>query len=296
MQQQRLDRTVPLRIRQGGRADGNHAEGGTRGGSTFAYNAAKETKAITPSGGSEQALSYGGTGQDDLVNLGSTTLQHSLLGLTREVNASGTSYYARTPGGLLIDQRTPSGNFNPLFDAQGDVIALVSSTGKVERTFHYGPYGENTESGGTQTIASPFGFKGGYRMPGGNKGKGNIANGLYHFGQRYYDPTTGRWTQRDPISQVTSPVQGNLFLFAGSDPVNVSDPSGRGYGEDCARGAAIGAALASPTVGGVVGGAAIGCGVSSGIRAAAELFSESNEEEEENLEIGAAFDYVSNFL
>jgi hypothetical protein len=25
----------------------------------------------------------------------------------------------------LIDQRTPSGNYNPLYDAQGDIIALV---------------------------------------------------------------------------------------------------------------------------------------------------------------------------
>ena len=72
----------------------------------------------------------------------------------------------------------------------------MSSTGKVERTFHYGPYGENVKSEGTQTIPYPFGFKSGYRMPGGNKGLGNVTNGLLHFGQRYYDPTTGRWTQR----------------------------------------------------------------------------------------------------
>jgi hypothetical protein len=68
----------------------------------------------------------------------------------------------------------------------------VSTTGKVERTFRYGPYGENVKSEGTQTIPYPFGYKSGYRMPGGNKGEGNVANGLYHYGQRYYDPTTGR--------------------------------------------------------------------------------------------------------
>jgi RHS repeat-associated protein len=111
----------------------------------------------------------------------------------------------------------------------------VSSSGKVERTFRYGPYGENVESSGTQTIPFPFGFKGDYRMPGGNKGKGNVANRLYHFGQRDYDPTTGRWTQQDALSQVTSPVQGNRFLFAGGDPVNLSDPSGREFLEELAE-------------------------------------------------------------
>jgi RHS repeat-associated protein len=196
-------------------------------GTTFAFNAASELSSLTPSGSGALALSYGGTGQDDLTALGSTTtLQNSQLGLTREVTSAGTSYYARTPNGLLIDQRTPSGHYNPLYDAQGDIIALVNSSAKVERTFRYGPYGENVKSEGTQTIPYPFGFKAGYRMPGGNTGLGNVSNGLYHFGQRYYDPTTGRWTQQDPVGHLGSTTQGNRFLFAGSDPINLRDPNG----------------------------------------------------------------------
>jgi RHS repeat-associated protein len=192
-------------------------------GSTFAYNAARETKAITPSGKSEQALAYGGTGQGDLVELGTTKLQNSLLGLTREAASGGTSYFARTPDGLLIDQRTPSGNFNPLFDAQGNVMALVNSSGKVERTFRYGPYGENISSEGEQKVPFPFGFQGGYRMEGGNTGKGNVSNGLYHFGARYYDPTVGRWTQADP-----SALAAANYPFADDDPINEGDASGEG--------------------------------------------------------------------
>jgi RHS repeat-associated protein len=113
---------------------------------------------------------------------------------------------------------------------QGDIIALVSSSKKVERTFRYGPCGENTKSEGTQTIPNPFGYKGGYRMPGGNTGKGNVANSLLHFGQRYYDSTTGRWTQQDPEDRFGSATQGGRFLFAGSDPINLSDPGGRDLG------------------------------------------------------------------
>jgi RHS repeat-associated protein len=196
-------------------------------GTTFEYNAANELSSLTPSGGAAQAFSDAGTGQDDLVAIGSaTTIQNSQLGLTREVSSAGTSYYARTPNGLLIDQRTPSGNYNPLYDAQGDVIALVNSSGKVERTFRYGPYGENIKSEGTQTVPYPFGFKAGYRAPGGNTGKGNVTNNLIHYGQRYYDPTTGRWTSRDPLNQATSPTGADGFGFADSDPVNEADPGG----------------------------------------------------------------------
>jgi RHS repeat-associated protein len=213
-------------------------------------------------------LSYGGTGQDDLTAVGSsTTLQNSLLGLTREVNSSGTSYFARTPTGLLIDERTPSGDFNPLYDGQGDVIALVNSSKKVERTFRYGPYGENIKSEGTQTIPYPFGFKGGYRMPAGNTGKGNVANSLLHFGARYYDPTTGRWTQQDPKDQLGSTTQGDRFLFSGSDPINLSDLSGlesveeysEHAGEDCTKGALIGGVAGAESGPFDIGTAAGGC-------------------------------------
>ena len=152
--------------------------------------------------------------------------RNSLLGLTQETKESKTSYYAKTPNGLLIDQRTPSGNYNPLYDAQGDIIALVNTSGKAERTFHYGPYGENTTSEGTQTVPYPFGYKAGYHTPGGNKGETNIPNGLYHYGQRYYDPTTGRWTQQDPLEQDGSPVEDDRYTFAGDDSVNDSDPRG----------------------------------------------------------------------
>jgi RHS repeat-associated protein len=230
-------------------------------GTTFAYNAANELSSLTPSGGTAQALSDAGTGQDDLVGIGSaTTIQNSQLGLTREVSSAGTSYYARTPNGLLIDQRTPSGNYNPLYDAQGDIIALVSSSGKVERTFRYGPYGENIKSEGTQTIPYPFGFKSGYRVPGGNTGKGNVANSLIHYGQRYYDPTTGRWTQQDPLWHLGSTTQGDRFLFAGADPVNLSDPHGlftvQTYVETCGASAVVGTVVGEGPVAGCVEGAA----------------------------------------
>jgi RHS repeat-associated protein len=244
-------------------------------GTTFAYNAAEQTSSLTPSGSSALALGYGGTVQNDLVSIGaSTTLQNSQLGLTREVNAAGTSYYARTPNGMLVDQRTPSGHFNPLYDGKGDIIGLVNSSGKVERTFRYGPYGENIKSEGTQTIPYPFGFKSGYRMPGGNTGLGNVANGLYHFGQRYYDPTTGRWTQHDPLSKFASPAQANRFLFAGGDPINLSDPTGRLSG-CAAAGTAIG------FLAGGIGGAVVGYVAGEFCSEGLEIIHEGEREEEE---------------
>ncbi len=168
-------------------------------------------------------MTYLGSGQSVLRGFGADTLQNSTLGVTKQVNESGTSYYARTAGGLLVDERLPSGSdYNPIYDAQDNIVGLLNSSGELVQTIRYGPYGENTNatSYGLAYSATndPFTFQGGYHALGGNAGKGNVANGLYHFGERYYDPTTGRWTQPDPASEG--------YIFAGNDPINENDPDG----------------------------------------------------------------------
>jgi RHS repeat-associated protein len=258
-------------------------------GTTFAYNAASELSTLTPSTESALSLTYGGTGQDDLLTKGSsTTIENSLLGITREVVSGNANSFERTPEGLLIDIRTPSGNYNPLYDAQGDIIALVNSSHETKRTFRYGPYGENVKSEGTQTIPFIFGYKGGYRMPGGNKGTSEVANGLYHYGQRYYDPTTGRWTQQDPVglakaesprtdllehrtnAEVAPPVEEmgtDRFAFVSGDPLDFRDPEGlKKHPYHGKEGALIGA-VAGGTAGTVAGTAACGpaCGFVGGL-------------------------------
>jgi len=51
---------------------------------------------------------------------------------------------------------------------------------------------------------------------------------LYKFGTRYYDPTLGRWTQQDPVrGHLDDPNSLNRYLYAGDDPVNLTDPSGK---------------------------------------------------------------------
>ena len=51
---------------------------------------------------------------------------------------------------------------------------------------------------------------------------------LYKFGERYYDPSTARWTQLDPSDAPLDTHGWNRYIYAGNDPINFIDPSGAG--------------------------------------------------------------------
>ena len=51
---------------------------------------------------------------------------------------------------------------------------------------------------------------------------------LYTLDIRYYDPAIGRWTQRDPVGgSLQETVKANPYVYAGDDPINLVDPTGR---------------------------------------------------------------------
>ena len=52
------------------------------------------------------------------------------------------------------------------------------------------------------------------------------TTGFIKFGQRWYHPGTGRFTQQDSIEHLTDPAQGNRYAYAADNPVNYIDPTG----------------------------------------------------------------------
>jgi RHS repeat-associated protein len=81
-------------------------------------------------------------------------------------------------------------HFYYLFDALGSVIALTDGSGAIAASYTYDPYGNTVTASGAQVSVNPFRFASGYF---------DSATGLLKFGDRYYDPSLGRWIQRDPI-------------------------------------------------------------------------------------------------
>ncbi len=104
------------------------------------------------------------------------------------------------------------------------VMAISDSAGNVVERYDYGDYGQ-----------PEFRSPGDAPMP-----HSNIANawlftgrrydaetGLYYFRLRYLDPTTGRFTTRDPIGVWTDPRNlGNGYAYVGGNPWSRLDPYG----------------------------------------------------------------------
>jgi RHS repeat-associated protein len=83
----------------------------------------------------------------------------------------------------------------------------------VVNTYSYEPYGKTASS--TGTTVNPWRFGGSYGAYAENN-----ASGLLKIGQRFYDPSLGRWTQQDPLSS------GDRYAYASDNPTNLTDPSG----------------------------------------------------------------------
>ena len=210
-------------------------------------------------------LGYLSPTNNELISYGTTTYTNNALGLSSQTTGTAHTYYVRDPRGRGVAQRRYTGT-SPVdtdylaTDALGSTIGLINGTSTSPvRTYTYDPDGNATSSGTGPT--TDLRFAGGYVL----------AAGLYHYGARYYDPNAARWTQQDPINQISSVTEANRYSYVGDDPVNAVDLVGlRSAGEyaaDCIKGGATDAlvSVAGGATAGAAGGAAlVGCGTEVG--------------------------------
>ncbi|HEY4094045.1 MAG TPA: RHS repeat-associated core domain-containing protein [Baekduia sp.] len=163
------------------------------------------------------ALSYLSPGNGELVSYGATGYQNSILGLSRQIPSSGSATdIIRQPNGAPIAQRVGTTNKQELFsDALGSTIAMADDgANALGRHYTYDPNGNVTTTGTGAT--TNLLLAGGQQLP----------NADYHFGARFFDPTTGTWTQQDPINQIGSLTQANRYSYAAGNPFQFADPTG----------------------------------------------------------------------
>ena len=194
-------------------ANGNQLTGGPGG--AFGYDSWNRTTTIGTTN-----LGYLSPTQGELISYGTTNYTNNALGLSGQVTGTAKTYYVRDPSGAVVAQRrytnnTPVDTDYLTTDALGSTIGLVNGTSTSPvRDYSYDPDGNATSTGSGPT--TDIRFAGGQALPA----------GLYHYGARYYNPNTARWTQQDPLNQIDSLTEANRYGYVGGDPTNLTDPSG----------------------------------------------------------------------
>ena len=145
---------------------------------------------------------------------------HALYSFTWGLDLSGSMQGAGGVGGLLsmtVYSGTNAGTYFYCYDGNGNVAALVSATsGAIAAQYEYGPFGEVIRATGPMAKVNPFMFSTKFY---------DWETGLYYYGARYYNPSTGRWPSRDPIEERGGK---NLYAFVGNAPLNMVDTNGLG--------------------------------------------------------------------
>ncbi len=105
-------------------------------------------------------------------------------------------------------------------DGLGSTTALTDDTGAATDTYSYDVFG--TVRDRTGTTENSFDFTG---------QQTDADSALQFLRARYYDPGTGRFITRDPITgDVMSPVTQNRYVYAGQNPTRWTDPRGTCFG------------------------------------------------------------------
>jgi RHS repeat-associated protein len=186
---------------------------------TYAYDQAGNLTAVKQvkegeASGIDEAFSYNGAGLIASHTTGGSTSylawdENSPLPL---VLSDGQNSYIYGPGGLPVEQISSKGVPSYFHhDQLGSTRMLTNSTGEAVATFTYTPYGALEASTGSTT--TPLGFAGQYT---------ESRSGLQFLRARFYDPATGQFLTRDPLTMIT----GQPYSYGLDNPLNTTDPSG----------------------------------------------------------------------
>ena len=259
------------------------------------YNTANQMTSSSGPGGST-SYTYAGGDQVELATAGAIAInygyedQHGMPWVQSWTNNVNPTVYIERDGiGTPLGLRIGAKDYAYVLDGLGSVVAVVGSDNTVAASYKYDPWGVAQ----TDSQETGLGQPNIIRYAGGTH---DAATGLTKYGQRWYNPVQGRFTQQDNLSFIGDPKHGNRYAYAGDNPTNYTDPTGmapeesdgeyilsiaaNAGGVGAIAGGAIGCAVTIPAgcsgalVGGVIGGvagAAAGAGWATG-----RVFEENN--------------------
>lgn len=145
-----------------------------------------------------------------------------------ELNGVLNRQYSNHPLLGRIASHVTGNSFQHLYDARGNDIAVLDSTGALREVHRYSDFGVPTVTlvGATTGIEPIFGGMRYLNIPGTLSGAPPIAGwpqGLYLGMYRLLDPYNGVWLSQDGLGYTDGP---NLSAYVGQSPMDYIDPLG----------------------------------------------------------------------
>jgi RHS repeat-associated protein len=191
----------------------------------YAYDARGRLAGYQPPAGGATAYTYDVDGMlqsvsgpagniNYLVDPNSTT---GYAQVVQQSDALGTILDTYTYGRDLLEETAGRPTSYVHEDGLGSVRLLTDPAGTATDAYSYDVYGNLLAHIGTP--ANPYLFAGEPL---------DSVSGLFYMRARYYDPATGSFLSRDPLSgRNDDPISQQKYLYASDNPVNLVDPSGR---------------------------------------------------------------------
>jgi len=221
----------------------------TKESTNYTYDAADQ---MTDAGGT--GYGYDANGNQTSRDSATFTFDHENL-ITQAVTGSETSTFTYNGDGLRMSQTNGGSTIDYTWDAVGGLpvmvqdgtnsfvygLDLISATdGSGFQTYFLtdglGSTTDETDGSGDMTAGYSYDAFGATRSVTGSGSTlfqftGEQLDGstsLYYLRARYYDPETGRFLSRDPLSGlVGAPQSQNPYAYVENNPINLIDPTGK---------------------------------------------------------------------
>ncbi len=155
---------------------------------------------------------------------GTTTYEYTYNGssLSQMTVGSNTLRFAYDANGLPMSVAYNGTEYYYVTNIQGDIIAILDTTGNTVVTYTYDAWGNILSTGGTLSttlgIHNPLRYRG-YVY--------DTETRLYYLQSRYYNPTVGRFINADVYTATGHGLLGNnMYAYCLNNPVMQCDPTG----------------------------------------------------------------------
>lgn len=132
-----------------------------------------------------------------------------------------TANFVWGPDRVLVKKENSGDEYFYLYNGHGDVVQIVDTNGNVVNDYKYDEWGNIVSQ--TETIQNPFKYCGEVY---------DEETGLYYLRARYYDPSVGRFINKDTYQgDIANPLTLNLYTYCANNPIIFIDPTGHEYGK-----------------------------------------------------------------